>query len=99
MPLASKPKESFHHEYIIKIWVYTLVYSVFFLFSQEYLVNFWPELQAAQDLYCSVSQALQEKESEGTEREYMEHLPLEVLEAGIKSGRYIQVGKPTNKSF
>ena len=66
-------------------------------FSQEYLLNFWPELQAAQDLYCSVSQALQEKESEGTEREYLEHLPSEVLEAGIKSGRYIQVGKPTNK--
>ena len=66
-------------------------------FSQEYLVNFWPELQAAQDLYCSISLALQEKESEVTEREYMEHLPSEVLEAGIKSGRYIQVGNPTNK--
>lgn len=53
--------------------------------------NFWPELQAAHDLYGSISQALQEKESEGTEREYTEHLPAEVLEAGIKSGRYIQV--------
>jgi len=73
-----------------------------FIFPQEYLQSFWPELQAAQDLYCSVSQALQEKESEGTEREYTEHLPSEVLDAGIKSGRYIQVGThsiPTAHTF
>ena len=58
---------------------------------QDYLRNFCPELQVAHDLYSSISQALQEKESEGTEREYTEHLPGELLEAGIKSGRYIQV--------
>lgn len=58
---------------------------------QDYLRNFCPELQVAHDLYSSISQALQEKESEGIEREYTEHLPGELLEAGIKSGRYIQV--------
>uniref|UniRef100_A0A8C2ZDL7 DIS3-like exonuclease 1 n=1 Tax=Cyclopterus lumpus TaxID=8103 RepID=A0A8C2ZDL7_CYCLU len=56
----------------------------------DFLLNFWPELQAAHELYSSVSLALQEKESEVSEREYAEHLPAEVLEAGIKSGRYIQ---------
>lgn len=61
------------------------------LIWQDFLQNFWPELQAAHELYGSISQALQEKESEATEREYAEHLPSEVLEAGIKSGRYIQV--------
>lgn len=59
--------------------------------GQEYLETFWPDLKAAQELYCSIAQALLEKESESTEREYTEHLPAEVLEAGIKSGRFIQV--------
>ncbi|KAJ3593004.1 hypothetical protein NHX12_005342 [Muraenolepis orangiensis] len=71
--------------------------GIYIVSMQEYLQNFWPELQAPQDLYCSVSQALQEKGSEGTEREYTEHLPLEVLEAGIKSGRYIQGTLHVNK--
>lgn len=53
--------------------------------------NFWPDLQAAQELYGSIRQALQEKEAENSQREFSEHLPAEVLEAGIKSGRYIQV--------
>ncbi|CAL8362129.1 unnamed protein product [Gadus morhua 'NCC'] len=78
--------------------MYSSLHSGIYIVSmQEYLLNFWPELQAAQDLYCSVSQALQEKESEGTEREYLEHLPSEVLEAGIKSGRYIQGTLNVNK--
>ncbi|CAL8352466.1 unnamed protein product [Merluccius merluccius] len=77
---------------------YSSLHSGIYIVSmQEYLQNFWPELQAAQDLYCSISQTLQEKESEGTEREYTEHLPSEVLEAGIKSGRYIQGTLNVNK--
>nr|XP_019966186.1 PREDICTED: DIS3-like exonuclease 1 [Paralichthys olivaceus] len=64
--------------------------GVYVISVKEYLQNFWPELRAAHELYGSVSQALQEKESEGREREFTEHLPPEVLEAGIKSGRYIQ---------
>lgn len=58
---------------------------------QDYLQDFWPELQAARELYGSISQTLQEKESEGSQREFAEHLPAEVLEAGIKSGRYVKV--------
>lgn len=58
---------------------------------QDFLQNFWPELRAVQELYASVCQALQEKAGEGSQREYAEHLHAKVLEAGIKSGRYVQV--------
>lgn len=71
--------------------------GVYVISTQEYLQSFCPELQAAQELYCSITQALQEKETEGTEREYAEHLPAEVLEAGIKSGRYFQGTLNVNK--
>ncbi|KAM9765078.1 DIS3-like exonuclease 1 [Menidia menidia] len=64
--------------------------GVYVVSVQDYLQNFWPELQAAHDLYGSISQALQEKEAEGSQKEYSEHLPAEILEAGIKSGRYLQ---------
>uniref|UniRef100_A0A1A8J1S1 DIS3-like exonuclease 1 n=1 Tax=Nothobranchius kuhntae TaxID=321403 RepID=A0A1A8J1S1_NOTKU len=64
--------------------------GVFVVTFKDYLQNFWPDLQAAQELYGSISQALQEKESEDTQKEFSEHLPTEVLAAGIKSGRYIQ---------
>ncbi|XP_041843619.1 DIS3-like exonuclease 1 isoform X2 [Melanotaenia boesemani] len=64
--------------------------GVFVITVQDYLQNFWPELQAAHELYSSISQALQEKENEDSQKEFTEHLPAEVLEAGIKSGRYIQ---------
>ncbi|CAB1422139.1 unnamed protein product [Pleuronectes platessa] len=64
--------------------------GVYVVSVQEYLQSFWPDLPAARELYVSVHQALQEKESEGKEGEFTEHLPPEVLEAGIKSGRYIQ---------
>lgn len=63
----------------------------YFLYFQDFLQNFWPDLQAAHDLYGSISQSLQEKESESSQKEFSEHLPAEVLEAGIKSGRYIKV--------
>lgn len=58
---------------------------------QDFLRNFWPELRVAHELYSSVSLALQERVSEGSQREYAEHLHAKVLEAGIKAGRYIQV--------
>lgn len=62
--------------------------------TQDYLDNFWPDLKAAHELCDSILQSRRERESENQEnhgREYAEHLPLEVLEAGIKSGRYVQV--------
>uniref|UniRef100_H2MVY5 DIS3-like exonuclease 1 n=1 Tax=Oryzias latipes TaxID=8090 RepID=H2MVY5_ORYLA len=63
----------------------------------DYLQNFWPDLQAAQELYASISQALEEREAEDSQREFPEHLPAEVMEAGIKSGRYIQGTLSVNK--
>uniref|UniRef100_W5N8X4 DIS3-like exonuclease 1 n=1 Tax=Lepisosteus oculatus TaxID=7918 RepID=W5N8X4_LEPOC len=65
--------------------------GVYVISTQEYLESFWPDLQAAHELYASIAQALREKGSEVREREYAEHLPSDILEAGIKSGRYIQV--------
>lgn len=56
--------------------------------------DFWPALQAARELHVSICQALQEKESESSQKEFAEHLPAEVLEAGIKSGRYVKVQPP-----
>lgn len=61
---------------------------------QNYLDNFWPDLKAAHELFDSILQARHERETESQEnngKEYPEHLPMEILEAGIKSGRYIQV--------
>lgn len=63
---------------------------VFFL-CQDYLQSFWSDLQAAHELFSSISQAQQETEGDDGEKEFPEHLPAEVLEAGIKSERYIQV--------
>ncbi|XP_028812152.1 DIS3-like exonuclease 1 [Denticeps clupeoides] len=71
--------------------------EVYVISTQEYLRSFCPDLLAAQELYCSISQAMQERESESTEREFADHLPAEVLEAGIKSGRYIQGTLNVNK--
>ncbi|TMS13105.1 DIS3-like exonuclease 1 [Larimichthys crocea] len=64
--------------------------GVYVISVQDFLRDFWPQVQAAHELYTSISQALQEKESEASQKEYSEHLPAEVLEAGIKSGRYIK---------
>ncbi|XP_051985516.1 DIS3-like exonuclease 1 [Xyrauchen texanus] len=71
--------------------------GVYVISTREYLKSFCPDLQAAQDLYNSIAQTLQERESEGVEKVHAEHLPAEVLEAGIKSGRYIQGNLSVNK--
>ncbi|XP_042797595.1 DIS3-like exonuclease 1 isoform X2 [Panthera leo] len=67
--------------------------GVFVISFKNYLDNFWPDLKAARELCDSILQSRRERENESQEshgKEYTEHLPLEVLEAGIKSGRYIQ---------
>lgn len=71
--------------------VYLNVLKCVPLLRQDFLQDFWPGLKAAHELYSSISQALQAKESEGSQKEYVDHLPVEILEAGIKSGRYLQV--------
>uniref|UniRef100_A0A8D0H2Z5 DIS3-like exonuclease 1 n=1 Tax=Sphenodon punctatus TaxID=8508 RepID=A0A8D0H2Z5_SPHPU len=67
--------------------------GVFVISFKNYLDSFWPDLKAAHDLYDSILQSRCERESESQEnhgKEYAEHVPMEILEAGIKSGRYIQ---------
>ncbi|XP_039629459.1 DIS3-like exonuclease 1 [Polypterus senegalus] len=64
--------------------------GVFLTSVKDYLDSFWLHLNTAHDLYDSITQSLREKGSESREKEYPEHLPLSVLETGIKSGKYIQ---------
>ncbi|KAG8574971.1 hypothetical protein GDO81_009404, partial [Engystomops pustulosus] len=74
--------------------------GVYVLSFKNYLETFWPDLKGARELYESVRQTLYERESDSREsngKEYQEHLPLEVLEAGIKSGRYKQGVLSVNK--
>ncbi|KFO90940.1 DIS3-like exonuclease 1, partial [Buceros rhinoceros silvestris] len=74
--------------------------GLFVISFKNYLDNFWPDLKAAHELFDSILQARRERESESREnngKEYPEHLPVEILEAGIKSGRYIQGTLNVNK--
>ncbi|XP_072255223.1 DIS3-like exonuclease 1 [Pyxicephalus adspersus] len=74
--------------------------GVYVLSFKNYLETFWPHLKGALELYNSIRDALQERETESREKngkEYQEHLPLEILEAGIKSGRYKQGVLSVNK--
>ncbi|XP_005990163.1 DIS3-like exonuclease 1 isoform X1 [Latimeria chalumnae] len=67
--------------------------GVFVISFKDYLENFWPDLKAVHELYDSILQSQRDRENESQEnhgKEFPEHLPLEILEAGIKSGRYIQ---------
>ncbi|XP_060031688.1 DIS3-like exonuclease 1 [Erinaceus europaeus] len=67
--------------------------GVFVIPFKNYLDDFWPDLRAAHELCESILQSRREREQECQEshrKEYAEHLPPEVLEAGIKSGRYSQ---------
>uniref|UniRef100_A0A670ZI59 DIS3 like exosome 3'-5' exoribonuclease n=1 Tax=Pseudonaja textilis TaxID=8673 RepID=A0A670ZI59_PSETE len=74
--------------------------GVFVISFKNYLDNFWPDLKAAHELLDSILQSRRERESESHEnsgKEYPEHLPTEILEAGIKSGLYIQGVLSVNK--
>lgn len=74
--------------------------GVYVLSFKNYLETFWPHLKGALELYNSIREALQERETESREnngKEYLEHLPLDILEAGIKSGRYKQGVLSVNK--
>ncbi|XP_078097275.1 DIS3-like exonuclease 1 isoform X1 [Mustelus asterias] len=74
--------------------------GVFVVSFKSYLENFWPDLEAVHQLYESIVQSRKERECENQEKngkEYLEHLAVEILEAGIKSGRYIQGVLNVNK--
>ncbi|CAH2274472.1 DIS3-like exonuclease 1 isoform X1 [Pelobates cultripes] len=67
--------------------------GVYVISFKNYLETFWPDLKEAVELYESLRQSQHEREVESREKngkEYQEHLPTEILEAGIKSGRYKQ---------
>ncbi|XP_033023786.1 DIS3-like exonuclease 1 isoform X1 [Lacerta agilis] len=74
--------------------------GVFVISFKNYLDNFWPDLKAAHELFESIVHSRRERENESQEnhgKEYPEHVPVEMLEAGIKSGRYIQGVLNVNK--
>ncbi|KAE8618468.1 hypothetical protein XENTR_v10009392 [Xenopus tropicalis] len=74
--------------------------EVYVVSFQIYLETFWPNLKGALELYKSLKETHRERElesREGNGKEYPEHLPLEILEAGIKSGRYQQGVLSVNK--
>uniref|UniRef100_UPI00358FEBF1 DIS3-like exonuclease 1 isoform X2 n=1 Tax=Myxine glutinosa TaxID=7769 RepID=UPI00358FEBF1 len=67
---------------------------------QVYLESFWPDVPEASEFLGSLHQALITKEVEscrGRKREFAEHLPVDVLEAGIRAGRYIKGTVSMNK--
>ncbi|XP_061451111.1 DIS3-like exonuclease 1 isoform X3 [Rhineura floridana] len=74
--------------------------GVFVISFKNYLDYFWPDLTAAHELFDSILHTQRERENESQEnngKEYAEHIPMETLEAGIKSGRYIQGVLNVNK--
>ncbi|CAH3019970.1 unnamed protein product [Porites evermanni] len=74
--------------------------GVYVLSTENYLNNFYPNIQSVLELYYSlaaVNAELKESATEVVTKEYLEYLPLEVLEAGIKSGRFLQGCLNVNK--
>ncbi|XP_040572324.1 DIS3-like exonuclease 1 [Lepeophtheirus salmonis] len=62
-------------------------YEIFFLSLEEYLKDFWPNLDSAFDTYKSLK-ALDESSTKGSEFE--DYIKTEMIEAGIKSGRLLE---------
>ncbi|KAK6178827.1 hypothetical protein SNE40_011323 [Patella caerulea] len=75
-----------HNEEAIQLYSDKKV-NVFVMTVKDYLAGFWEQLEGIMDLYESLTTALENKSKD---RDYSGYLPLDVLEAGIKSGRYIQ---------
>ncbi|XP_041372546.1 LOW QUALITY PROTEIN: DIS3-like exonuclease 1 [Gigantopelta aegis] len=68
--------------------------NVFVMPMKDYLNSFWSTLTGIIDLYDSLSAALKTKNKE---RDYAGYLPVDVLEAGVKSGRFIRGTLNVNK--
>ncbi|PFX22556.1 DIS3-like exonuclease 1 [Stylophora pistillata] len=74
--------------------------GVFVMGTEDYLTNFYSTCQSILELYYSlaaVNNDANESVSEASTKEYEEYLPAEVLEAGIKAGRYLQGCLNVNK--
>ena len=72
--------------------------EVFVVTLGEYLDKFWPKLETLRELYNGISEALQSQgEDEASESEFSDYLKLEVLEAGVKKGKFVQGRLEVNK--
>ncbi|PIK57161.1 putative DIS3-like exonuclease 1 [Apostichopus japonicus] len=73
--------------------------NVFVLLMKDYLERFWPELRQAQDIYESLVVALESETQHGSanSKDYTDHLSSDILQAGIKSGIYIEGSLRVNK--
>lgn len=74
--------------------------GVFVMSTEDYLSNFYPTVQTALDLYYSlaaVNAELNELATEAVTKEYLEYFSSEVLEAGIKAGRFLRGCLNVNK--
>ncbi|XP_027053645.1 DIS3-like exonuclease 1 isoform X2 [Pocillopora damicornis] len=74
--------------------------GVFIMRTEDYLTDFYPTCQSILELYYSlaaVNNEANESVSEASTKEYQEYLPAEVLEAGIKAGRFLQGCLNVNK--
>lgn len=73
--------------------------KVFVFTMKDYLEKFWPELRQAIDIYESLTVALETETEDGSVggKDYTEHLSSDVLQAGIKSGIYIEGSLRVNK--
>ncbi|KAL9987682.1 hypothetical protein ACROYT_G002028 [Oculina patagonica] len=74
--------------------------GVFVMSTEDYLTNFYPTIQTVLELYYSlaaVNAEVNESAKEAATKEYLEYLPIEVLEAGIKAGRFLQGCLNVNK--
>lgn len=71
--------------------------EIFVLKFGDYLQNFWPSLETAQEMYKSLVDSKDAVKKTRDSDDYVDYLKLEVLEAGIKSGRYIQGKLNVNK--
>ena len=65
--------------------------GIFVMPVEDYFRDFWPDEREALDLCASLSNAVQEaKKTDLNDSAFRGHLPEQVLNAGIKNGRYIQ---------
>ena len=65
--------------------------GVFVMRVEDYFRDFWPDQTEALDLCASLANAVEEaKSSKGLENSFRGHLPEQVLNAGVKNGRFIQ---------
>ncbi|KAK3732209.1 hypothetical protein QZH41_015302, partial [Actinostola sp. cb2023] len=75
--------------------------GIFVMTVEDYLKGFYPSHSAVHDLYESLQAVISETSHAQLPdlnlKQYKEYLPLEVLEAGIKSGRYYRGCLNVNK--